>query len=348
MITRSYKLKLYPNKGKEEILRYTMWWYRAFVLQYIKQYYENGDEWTSTSGMGSLPNQAQSHARDVIKAGRAAERKTGIKFNLPKNFPMMCQASIKPSLLSNTSFPYWIKPVLGPYIPLKTHKALKAALRKGGVIANSCEVHTTFVIVYVNFPLVKRPLHSKGYIGCDVGVNAGVACSDGYIGKSLRPIMKRTRDKRAEQQRQKHRKTSARSSVKQFLDREAKRVVTLANRESLTLVLESPKALSNLKPTGSIGGWTRRHFGERVRQIAEIEGVAVIDVWPAYSSITCLRCNYQHKNNRRGINFCCTKCGFRKHADVLAAVNLTRRARGVFSKGDTIRPRSGELLSSSS
>jgi hypothetical protein len=331
MIVRSYKLKIYPNYTKAEALRYAMWFYRAWVLDYAKKYYVGGKT-ESTESLGVLANQAQYRARHIVRNGFAAEKATGRKFECPKNFPLLCQGIIRSS--KTNTFSYWVKTPLGPWVPVKSHRGLNCALRAGGELTGTCDVKLTksgqyVAIVFVQFK-VQKAIDSGDYLGCDVGVNAGVARSDGYIGKSLRPILERTRQKRAEQQRQGHQKTSARSAVKQFLDREAKRTVASARRGNKTLVLEARRQLGNLKPTGRIGGWTRRHFGERIRQIAEISVVAVREVSPAYSSVTCLRCNHRDKANRRGIDFRCRQCGFRSHADVLAARNLVRRATGAF------------------
>jgi transposase len=245
----------------------------------------------------------------------------------------MCEARIRAS--KTKAFPFWIKVPLSPYVPAKAHRGLNRALRAGGKLT-TCEVKMSesgeyFAIVFVRFD-VEKGVKSENYLGCDVGVNAGVARSDGYVGKSLRPILLRTRQKRAEQQRQGHCKSSARSSIKQFLDREAKRTVASARRGNQTLVLEARRQLGNLKPTGSIGGWARRHFGERVRQIAEISSVAVVEVNAAYTSTICLRCRHSDRRNRRGVVFRCSRCDARGHADFVAAVNLVRRATGAFRR----------------
>jgi transposase len=186
--------------------------------------------------------------------------------------------------------------------------------------------------VFVEFPKLNA-VPSPDVIACDVGVNIGVARSDGYKSKSLRPVMNRARQKRAEQQRQGHQKSSTRSAVKQLLDREARKAVTLAARTGKTLVLEAQKPLSNLKPSGSIGGWPCAHFAARCRQIAEeIGGVFVWEQWPARSSMTCTACGHCDKTNRTGERFHCVSCGFTRHADILASINLARWARGGISR----------------
>jgi len=246
---RAYELALYPNPGKAEETRYAMWWYQHLTLEYVQALYEQPPGFfLSTASKGKLANQAQKRARDMLRAGRAAEKQTGLPFGCPQSAPFMCEGIIQEA--KGTVFAYWVKIPLGPWLPAKTHKALKKALRKGGRLRRMCEVRQgkkggLVVRCFVEF--AKSEAQDTGrYLGCDVGVNAGVARSDGYVGQSLGPVMAEAQRKRSERQRQGHRKTSVRSAVKQVLNREARRVVTLAKLGGKTLVLESPKALKNL------------------------------------------------------------------------------------------------------
>ena len=330
---RSYTLSLYPNAGKAEAARYAIWWATRFCLDYVRQLYaEKPGAFVSTAGLGTLNNQAQKRARDILRAGRAAERATGEVFNAPATVAVCADAKITKA--RGTTFPLWVKVSCGPNIPALPHCAFSRALRAGAVLRPTCELrngkHGGLVArVFVEYPK-HEPAPARRMIGCDVGVNAGVARSDGYIGCSLRPIKDRTREKRAEQQRQHHRRSSARSALKQHLDREARRAVNVCLRTGSSLAIERLKTLGNLKPSGSIGGWARCHFGERARQIAEISNVAVVEVHPAYTSQTCLACDHVDRENRRGTAFRCTRCGAAGHADVLAARNVVRKALGSF------------------
>lgn len=329
---RSYVLALRPNVGKAEDARYTLWWAQKFCDGYLSRLHDAPiNSFESTTGLGTLANQQQKRARDILRAGRAAERATGKPFNCPRA-PTIADAKIHSG--EGTSFAYWIKPVTGPYIPAQTHRALNRALRAGAVLLPTCELRSgknggLVVRVFVEYPR-KEATPRRSIIGCDVGINASVARSDGYIGKSLRPIMRRTRQKRAEQQRQGHHRSSARSALKQLLDCEARKVVTLAHRTGSSIAIESLKTLGSLRPRGSIGGWARVHFGERVRQIAGETGVAVQEQHPAYTSQACLRCDHVDSKNRRGTEFQCVSCGYVAHADVVGARNVQRKARGVF------------------
>lgn len=348
---RSYVLALRPNHGKAEDARHAIWWSQRWCQDYVEQLYDEKPNATvSTAGKGWLNNSAQKTARDILRAGRAAEKATGEVFERPKTTPQYAIATLKPARHSK-HFDFWATiPTLAP-IPLQAHKAFSRALRAGGKITTQCQVRLgknggMVARVCVEMPH-KEPTPSRDYLGCDVGVNAAVACSDGYVARSLRPVMLRTREKRAEQQRQGHHRTSARSAVKQRLDHEARRAVTLAARTGRTLVIESQKALGNLSPRGSIGGWARRHFGERVLQIGGTLGVTVKQEWPSYTSQACRKCNAVNPNNRRGVEFRCLTCGHEEHADVLAARNLVRKARGVFPKVERRKGHGKDMVVSS-
>ena len=331
---RSYMLKIEANPGKAEQARYAAHWYRLYVLDYCAKYFAQGSQVKrlaeSTASLGWIANQAQQRARGIINAGFAAEKATGEPFHCPTDFPLLCDAKIQEA--KSTTYTYWIKPPTCPAVPTQTHRALKNALRRGGKLRPTCEVRqgkngSLHARVFVEFPKV-TPILSADVLACDVGVNIGVARSDGYKSKSLRPVMNAARERNRARQKQGHHKKSYKTAVKQLLDREARKAVTLAAKSGKTLVTESPQVLKNLKPLGSIGGWPRQHFGARVRQIAEELGTFVWEQHPARSSITCSTCGYCDKTNRRGEVFHCVACGFDGHADTVASWNLARWARG--------------------
>ena len=331
---RCYTLRLYGNPGKISVVLALMIEYRAWLWDYVTCYFTKGEDATeSTKGRGWLANQAFHHARGILKAGRNSGIETGNQFNRPQSLPLLCDGILEENKAS--SFDYWVKVPNGPRLPAQTHRALKNALRRGGTLVKTCEVRqgkkALVARVFVEFE--KQALTpSRDSLGIDVGVNAGVARSDGYVGKDLHPILERIEQKRAEQRRQGHLKSSPRSACKQYLDHEAQRAVNVCQRGGKTLVVESLKTLSHLKPRGSIGGWARQHFARRCLDLAEIQGVTVVQEWPAYTSQTCPRCDFCHAGNRRGIHFACLRCGYVAHADVVGARNVARKAAGTFPR----------------
>lgn len=335
-VVRSYTLKLYPNPGKAKEAFGILLEQRSWLYEFVRQHMATGEEtWTtSTAGLGWAANRALRRARAMIKAGRQSSIATGNQFNTPRYLPLLGDGTVEKS--DTPTFDYWIKMTPGPRMPAKSHTALNTALRHGGMLTNTAEITVNrkgqlIARVFVRFEKPEA-VDTGDYIGVDVGVNHGVCTSDGYKSKSLRPILDKTKARNAERRRQGHLHAlrSRRSACKQFLDREAKRLVASAKRGNKTLVLESSKALGNLRPTGSIGPWARQHVGCRVSYLAEVTNVAVREVWPAGTSITCEVCGHADKKNRRGVEFCCVRCAHVTHADGLASRNLRRRAAGVF------------------
>ena len=323
---RAYTLAAYPNPGKAEEYRYAMYWYRQWFLYFVSRAMFKPKTYISTAGLGSLPHQAQRRAFGQAK-GLLALRKKGNKVSPPADFPLMADGMVQRR--KGGTFDYWIKVPTCPWIPAKGHRALNAMLDQGGKLVDTCEViegkDRLEVRVFVEIE-VPEAVDTGSYLGVDVGVNNIVARSDGYLSKSARPIMARAREKGAERSRQGHERRSNRTSLKQQIDIEARKAVTLAAERGKTLVVESSKILANLKTRGSIGGWARIHFGLRVRQIAEVVGVAVREVWPGYSSQECLHCGHSSRKNRQGKCFRCERCGYRTDADISAARVLTCRA----------------------
>ena len=68
------------------------------------------------------------------------------------------------------------------------------------------------------------------------------------------------------------------------------------------------------------------HIQDHLYWTAAKRGVPVIAVPAAYSSQECPRCHYADRSNRPNQQtFCCVKCGYKGHADVVAAGNLECR-----------------------
>lgn len=334
-VVRSYELALTPNRGKAESARHAIWWATRLCRDYVQRLYWLPDNaFVSTAGRGNIDNQAQARARNLLRAGRLAARASGTPFCPPASVAALTEAEVRPSR-GGTMFDLWVKIPCGPWIPAKTHRAFGRALRAGAVLRPRCEVRigkngSYLARVFVEYPKAVAKA-SNDVIGADVGLNVAVATSDGRCSRGARAILERSRERAAERRRQGHRRHSARSAIKQQLDREARRLVTLAIRGSKTIAIERLRALGNLKPAGIAGGWARRHFGLRVRQIAEEVGsVAVVEVNPAFTSQACPQCDHVDRLNRSGTKFRCRLCGFSGHADTVGARNVARKARGEF------------------
>ncbi|MHA4180253.1 RNA-guided endonuclease TnpB family protein [Bacillus cereus] len=70
--------------------------------------------------------------------------------------------------------------------------------------------------------------------------------------------------------------------------------------------------------------WTYFDLQEKIKNQAEIHGIEVIKIAPAYTSQRCSQCEYICKENRcTQAVFECKQCGYKTHADYNAAKNIS-------------------------
>jgi IS605 OrfB family transposase len=77
--------------------------------------------------------------------------------------------------------------------------------------------------------------------------------------------------------------------------------------------------------SGKLQWWAFRQLLGFVRYKAQWAGIQFAEVEPANTSRTCPKCGHCDKNNRQGLNFICTECGYNAHADLVGAANVATR-----------------------
>jgi len=274
--TRSYKLKIEANFNKLEEVRYNARNHSLYLQHFVTQLYFSDKKHLSTFGMGTLANQAQKTAMGILAAHRAATKETGNKSNIPQIKFLSAPAKIFKS--KNTKFDYWIKlssqwkniPI---EIPAKSQSSLNKALKNNWELSERCELvqeknGSWYCKVYVTR---KKPnvVIQKETIGIDVGLKHSVSRSDNYLGKNLRPIIKKQKQQHASRQKQKIKNkasklSQAKTAVKQFLDREVNLIIRRSLKLGYNISIEDPKVLANLS-TGRLQGWARCYFANRLQ-----------------------------------------------------------------------------------
>jgi putative transposase len=184
------------------------------------------------------------------------------------------------------------------------------------------------------------------WMGVDRGIVNLATTSDGdnYQGRGLTRYRRWQARKRAELQAKRTR--SAIRRAKRRARREArhashvnhkiaKTVVAVAQRtgrgvalEELSGIRDRVRLRRNQRATHS--SWPFHQLGTYLEYKARRAGVPFLEVDPAYTSQTCPTawCGYTSRANRpcRG-DFRCRRCGFAGPADVVAGMNVARRAR---------------------
>ena len=87
-------------------------------------------------------------------------------------------------------------------------------------------------------------------------------------------------------------------------------------------------------------------FRTLLRYKLERCGMRLVEVNPAFTSVTCSACGHRSKSNRDGERFRCTVCGHKDHADVNASKNIWAAGQAVL-RGTILAPagsRAGTLL----
>jgi len=72
--------------------------------------------------------------------------------------------------------------------------------------------------------------------------------------------------------------------------------------------------------------WSYYRLGEYIEQKASPYDIPIVEVDPAYTSVTCSRCGERGTTHRRGVHFECESCGYEQHADANASVNIAKAA----------------------
>ncbi len=224
------------------------------------------------------------------------------------------------------------------------------ALLKGQVPTAATLNKTKLGDYYINI-CVDLPTNPTGktpkVIGVDLGRHDIATTSDGksWSGKQIQNIRDQYSKVRANVQRKRTR--SSRKLLRRLSGREqrfqkwlnhniSKQIVQEAKKtnaglsfEDLTNIRESlnekPRSKTERRRTNNWAFYQLRLFSQYKANIA---GVPVVFVPPAYTSQTCSRCHHIHpqkdqgKSFRSGKSFKCGHCSFEHDADINAALNI--------------------------
>ena len=321
----SYKLKLYPTRNKADTLALLAALFHKSHTDCTTRLAQEQGRPPSSKGMGEFAGRAYRRAFIDWRRTRKAGQQPGfLKAELIDSTDLQLPKQAR-------GFDYWIllkgtKDKL--YIPARGHRGLNRALALPGAQLNLGTKGSAFVMrkngkwyayVTVSVPMaaVQQP---KGWLGCDIGARSAVVRSDGYKGPDLRPLFRRDDERKRNHAYKGLERKRSFSPSRQVIAREARRVVSVALCTGRGIALEAPKSLIRWKKHAA------RFFGYRVLLLAAIYGLAVQEINPAYTSITCSRCGLVNRDMRHKETFHCWRCGLTVNSDFNAAVNLCHRA----------------------
>ncbi|MFI5391303.1 MAG: zinc ribbon domain-containing protein [Bacteriovoracales bacterium] len=350
VVVKAFKLKLFPNLSKKEIALYALNRFELYCNHFIgKAFFEKKPR--STKDMGWLPNKAQHYCRNEALKIKKSARTTGNKVNVPVIRPYSVEMPVAMERAKGTDFDFWVKipnqwtKKKTVQIPVRSHKALNKALKNGWKFTNFVSLKRfkdgIQIIVFVE---KQRPitLIPADCIGVDVGLKRAISTSDGFRGKDIRPLIRSEKIKHSERQRQRIKykqeiplkgKTN-KTKIKQQINRYAQSLIRRSKKLGTGIAVESSRALSNLK-SGSLQGWARCAFTERVQILGKEEGVFVVEVNPWRTSKLCPDC--RTVGERNGIVFKCLnkKCKMieiQQDADLVGSKNIRFEGRVTLEK----------------
>lgn len=341
---RSSKFTLkFLTQKKKELLDQTFDLYKNYLQKTIDLLWDKEKlpndwmntvdiDWMDTLG-GTYKQLIYQHASQIV---RSCKRRKGKK-SKPKVKNVVItfdQKSVKVEKSKTSEFDKWIRLRL-PFvkenrkqerveikIPLKDHKhSLKF---KDWEQRKSVRIDKKFVtLIYKKeTPQVKE---TGKTIGIDQGYKNLITTSEGqFIGKDFDKMYKKISRK----------KQGSKAFKRSLIERDGK-VNELINEElDLTEVKQIKiENLKNLK-TG-IKGRFRKEFNNKLQRWCYCKVVNKLErfcqenrvlldrVDPAYTSQTCLICRFRHSDNRKNKKFKCLNCGYKNHADIVGAINIS-------------------------
>jgi IS605 OrfB family transposase len=208
---------------------------------------------------------------------------------------------------------------------------------------------TWSLLVTVEVP-EERPTAPQDFPGVDLGIVNLATDSQGqrYCGVDVETIRKKHNLQRRRLQRKGTR--GAKKKLRRLARKEArfrrhqnhvisKQIVQTAKRTDCGIALENLKGIrKRVTARGGdarnrLGGWGFAQLGGFIVYKAQLTGVMIEFVNPAYSSQTCAACGHRRRSNRQSQSvFCCKRCGHQAHADVNAARIHRSRALASLSR----------------
>jgi len=178
-------------------------------------------------------------------------------------------------------------------------------------------------------------------VGVDVGIKHLLVASNGFKVKGGNIIRQRQHFRKLRQELQKKRTWSAYRKLKQLSGIEKRWVNTILHqitrefvnslKEGDVVVMERLNGIRNRvkvrrEQRWILHSWAFRKLQQYIEYKSLEKGIPVIYIDAKNTSITCTRCGYVDKRNRRSQSlFRCVKCGFQHNADMIGAFNLANR-----------------------
>jgi IS605 OrfB family transposase len=193
-------------------------------------------------------------------------------------------------------------------------------------MANSVVIHQDYV--QFTFTTETGPKRTEGeLVGIDLGMNHLLATSTGeLLGSEIKRLIQVIKRRKQGSKGQKR----ARKTLSYYLHKVIKDF--FLTHDLRLVVVERLQGLKNgKKPNRSkeyrrtLSNWNYREGLDTIQLRTEENRVSFRSVDPCKTSQQCPICAHTERGNRQGEKFCCLRCGYSDHADLVAAQNILRR-----------------------
>ena len=340
MIRKSQMNISYSNQGKLNTLDNLFIESKRVINEYINIFWEEKDfkskyatqkveTWLSARMLQNLGKQAL----EIVKSQRKKHKKTKPVFNKET---IEFDSRFTNFQFDNNSFDVWIKlssigDKISLKLPSKKHKHFHSY--DSWKLKESCKLRKKNGKYFIDFYFESDSpeIKTEGKeIGLDCGYKKLLISSDNNLyDTGLQPVYEKISRKKQGSKRFKkalvERDNKINESINLLNFDELKTIVV----EDLKDVKKDSKGKIRKSFNNKLQRWSYSKVLNRLALHCEENGIAYRKVNPAYTSQTCSKCGFIHKDNRNGEQFLCLNCGYKTDADFNAAVNILHR--GIYS-----------------
>ena len=186
----------------------------------------------------------------------------------------------------------------------------------------------------------ERSLPSKKTVGNEIGIDIGYkkliidSNNNDYGSKELELIYKRLANKQRGSKNYQQSIIYKKEKVNQICNKIDYNSLKTIVIEDLKNVKKDSKKKIYKKVMNKMQYWSYLQTIKKIEMLCEEQGVSLVKVSPAYTSMTCSNCGNTDKQSRNGEVYYCIICNYIIDADHNAAINILRK--GVYHSSNKI------------
>jgi putative transposase len=223
-------------------------------------------------------------------------------------------------------------------LPIKHYKySLKYKNDDSFKLKNTINIRKKKGVYYIDYICEKPDKPKKKEINKRVGIDIGynkliVSSNNNFYGFELKKVYEKiSRKKQGSKAFKKaltERDNLINRVVKEFVYNEKPDIVYIEKLKKVKHKSKQNKKI-HTKFMNKLQRWSYSKVISKLYLLSQQESFLIEEVNPAYTSVTCSKCGFVHKNNRNKELFKCVKCGILMDADYNASLNILHR--GVYS-----------------